>query len=81
VLSAADVLATIGLEPAPLASAELLSGFAAEVLAVLADAPRGADELVRVLARGSADVAAALVELELAGVVDEADGVYRCRSP
>ncbi|MDQ3981634.1 MAG: hypothetical protein M3271_03015, partial [Actinomycetota bacterium] len=35
------------------------------------------DELVRASERTSAEVAAALVELELAGVVAQADGLYR----
>jgi DNA processing protein len=50
------------------------------VLRVLAEEPRSADELARASRRASAEVAAMLVELELAGLVSEADGVYRCRS-
>jgi DNA processing protein len=50
------------------------------VLRVLAEEPRSADELARASGRASAEVAAVLVELELAGLVSEADGVYRCRS-
>jgi DNA processing protein len=79
-LSAADVLGAIGLER-PQEWKPSVSAAAVDVLAVLADAPCGADEIARMLERPSADVAAALVELELVGVVDEADGLYRCRSP
>jgi DNA processing protein len=79
-LSAGDVLAAIGLERPP-PPAPRISAAAADVRALLADMPCGADELARALDRPSAEVATALVELELAGVVDEADGVYRCRSP
>ena len=44
---------------------------------MLADAPRAADELVHLTGRTSSEVASALVELELAGLVHEADGTYR----
>jgi DNA-binding IclR family transcriptional regulator len=47
------------------------------VLALLADAPRGADELVRLCALGPAEVGRALVELELVGLASEGDGLYR----
>jgi predicted Rossmann fold nucleotide-binding protein DprA/Smf involved in DNA uptake len=47
------------------------------LLRLIGEAPRSADELVRASGRTSADVAAALVELELAGLVTMADGVYR----
>jgi DNA processing protein len=73
-----DVLEAIGLERAPLPSVAV-SGRAGELLETLADGPRGADELARVCSWTSAEVAAALTELELAGLVSEADGVYRCR--
>jgi DNA processing protein len=39
--------------------------------------PATADELVRVTGRGAGDVAAALAELELSGLVAEGEGVYR----
>jgi predicted Rossmann fold nucleotide-binding protein DprA/Smf involved in DNA uptake len=47
------------------------------VAELLADGPRATDELVRAAGRPAAEVAAALVELELAGLATQADGVYR----
>ncbi len=65
--SAADVLASFGLdEPAPPAQGGLL-----DLL------PATADELVRSTGLSAADVARALVELELAGAASAYDGVYR----
>ena len=75
-LGAADVLAGLGLEPAAAPRAEVTDG-AGRVLALLADAPRGQDELVRASGLAASAVAAALVELELAGLAVEAEGVYR----
>jgi DNA processing protein len=74
-----DVLEALRIEraappPTPVSPA------AEAVLRVLAEEPSGADEVVRASGRASAEVAAVLVELELAGLVSEADGVYRCRS-
>jgi DNA processing protein len=78
-LSADDVLAALGLER-PTAPPAAVGEVAAAILALLADAARDADELVRLSGRGSGEVAAALVELELAGLVAGSEGVYRCRS-
>ena len=75
-LSAADVLSALGLEPARRPPPDL-SAAAADVLVILADGPRVVDELVARSRRTSGEVAAALVELELAGVAAHADGVYR----
>jgi DNA processing protein len=75
-LGAADVLAALGLEPAPAPRAEVTDG-AGRLLALLVDAPRGQDELVRATGLAASAVAAALVELELAGLAVEAEGVYR----
>jgi predicted Rossmann fold nucleotide-binding protein DprA/Smf involved in DNA uptake len=47
------------------------------VLDVLASTAAGVDELVRGTGLGAAAVATALAELELAGAVTEAEGVYR----
>jgi predicted Rossmann fold nucleotide-binding protein DprA/Smf involved in DNA uptake len=47
------------------------------VLAALAREPAGADELVRQTGLDAPAVATALAELELTGVVAEADGLYR----
>jgi DNA processing protein len=79
--SVRDVLEAIGVAPAP-APAPLanVSDRAASLLSILADGARDADELTRLAGCPSADVAAALVELELAGLVAQADGVYRAFS-
>lgn len=74
-----DVLQALGLERAPPPPTPVSSAGEA-VLRVLAEEPRGADELARASGRAGAEVAAVLVELELAGLVSQADGVYRCRS-
>ena len=79
-LSADDILGALGLERAPPARAASLSPAAQAVTAVLRDGAQGTDELVRAVGLGSAEVAAALVELELAGLAASADGVYRCSS-
>ena len=47
------------------------------VRAIVADAATTADEIARALAESAHAVAAALVELELLGLVEEVDGVYR----
>ncbi|MGH3113530.1 MAG: DNA-processing protein DprA [Gaiellaceae bacterium] len=79
-LSADDILGAIGLERAPPGPTAALSPAAEAVSAILRDGARVADELVRAVGLGSAEVAAALVELELAGLATSADGVYRCPS-
>ena len=66
--SAADVLASFGIEPEP------VQGESSPLLELL---PASADELVRKTGLGAGEVARALVELELAGLVATADGVYR----
>jgi DNA processing protein len=75
-LSAADVLAALGFEsdvrPLP-----PLSPAGAQVLRILADGPRDADAVSRSSGRSTAEIAAVLVELELAGVVHEAEGLFR----
>jgi len=71
-----DVLGPLGLQRAPPASVPV-SPPAWAALTLLADGARTADEVVRRSGRPSAEVAAALVELELAGLVYAADGVYR----
>jgi DNA processing protein len=77
VTCAADVLTAIGVEPLPSPEAPELAGPAARVHALVADAPLGADEIVRRTGLDAGEVAAALVELELLGLVGQADGVYR----
>jgi DNA processing protein len=75
-LSARDVLLTLGLEPEA-SALPAVSGAAGAVLAVLADGARDADEVGRLADLAGSDVAAALVELELAGLVAGAEGVFR----
>ena len=50
---------------------------AAAVLASVREAARGADELARATGLSADELAVALTELELAGVVNEAEGIYR----
>jgi DNA processing protein len=67
--SAADVLASYGIVP-----------IGAAVDSALVDhLPATADELVRLTGMSAADVARALVELELAGAAVAHDGLYRLR--
>ena len=79
--AAGDVLEALGIEPTSVAGEKAdLSAAAARVLGLLREAPARADELA---ARGVLDPGAlsvALTELELAGLVAAADGVYRAAS-
>lgn len=75
-LAVADVLDVLGLAHAPRQRQEL-SSIASEVLTLLGDSARETDGLTRATGRTSAEVGAALVELELAGLVASADGLYR----
>jgi DNA processing protein len=77
-LSAEDVLGALGLEPVA-RSTPAVSETAADLLRLLDDSPQSADELVRASGWPTEDVAAVLVELELAGAVSSADGIYRRR--
>ena len=54
-----------------------VEGPAAALLALVRDAPAGADELARRAGLDAGEVARALVELELAGHVSATDGLYR----
>ncbi len=73
-----DVLDALGIEPpSAVTAAATVSDPARRVLELLADQPRGADELTRLTALGPAEIAGALVELELCGLAFEADGRYR----
>ena len=76
--SAADVLESFGITPAQPQRVEL-SPPAELVLSQLRDRPAAPDDLTRELAVPAAEVAAALAELELSGLVDEQAGVYRAR--
>jgi DNA processing protein len=73
---AQDVLESFGLAVAPAAEPELGST-AAAVLRQVREAAAGADELARATGLSAGDLAVALTELELAGVVAEEEGVYR----
>ena len=76
-LSADDVFESLGLEPlAPVVPDDLPSD-ARAVLERLSDGARTLDELARATEIGTAAMAAVLTELELAGLIAVADGVYR----
>jgi DNA processing protein len=75
-LTARDVLDALGLAPAP-KERRTLSNVATDVMRLLTDEAREADGLTRASGRTSAEVGAALVELELAGLVASSDGLYR----
>jgi DNA processing protein len=79
-LSAQDVFFALGLDARPRSVTPKVSEGAEAVLELLADGARDADELARLGKLPTAEVATALVELELAGLVTAAEGVYRCRS-
>jgi DNA processing protein len=71
-----DVLELFGLEAAR-AEPVALGAAAQTVLERLQEEPRGADAIGRATGLDAGDVAAALAELELAGLVAEDAGVYR----
>lgn len=76
---AQDVLESYGLVVASAAPAELGETAAAVFDHVRASAA-GADELCRAIGISAGELAVALTELELAGAVNEEDGVYRAAS-
>ncbi len=78
-LSVEDVLVTFGLERLEPRLALDLSADAVRALATISTAPAGADELARGSGLDAARLAAALSELELAGLVSVDEGVYRAR--
>jgi DNA processing protein len=78
--SVQDVLDALGVESTS-ARESAVSEAAATLLELLRDGASGMDELIRTSDLSSAEVAAALVELELAGLAAQADGVYRSFSP
>ena len=77
VTGAADVLRVLGVSPAPRRAAETLDARLEQVRTAVADAPVAVDELVRRTGLEPGPVAAALAELELLGLVVEAEGLYR----
>jgi DNA processing protein len=76
-LKAGDVFEALGLEQAPPRVPDTLSAGARVLLDPLSETARTLDELGRQTGLESAALAAALTELELAGLVASADGVYR----
>jgi DNA processing protein len=76
-LAVEDVLEALGLEPAPARVTVAVSPEAQAVLDGLAAGAASLDELSRATGVGSAEVAVALTELELAGLVSQGDGRYR----
>jgi DNA processing protein len=76
VTSTTDVLEALGVTPPAPAPVEQ-SGVAGRLLELLSSAPSTADELVRRSGLDAGTVAAALVELELAGAASADGGVYR----
>ena len=73
----ADVLRALGVDPAPPREPPPLEPRLESVRAIVADAATTADEVAQATGRSAPAVAAALAELELLGVVEEVDGVYR----
>jgi DNA processing protein len=76
-LAAADVFEAMGIEPEPPGPPASLSPEAVAVWGVLQDGVLTLDEISRTTGVGAAEVAVALTELELAGLVVQADGRYR----
>jgi DNA processing protein len=76
VTSVDDVLAAVGLDRPP-PSPPALSAALDAVHRAVADTPAPADDVARRAGLAAGEVAAALAELELLGLVREADGVYR----
>ena len=74
--AAGDVLEALGIESVTPARPEISSS-ATTLLEVLADGSASIDELVGRTGLEAGSVAAALAELELAGLVASADGLYR----
>jgi DNA processing protein len=72
-----DVLEALGIERLAAAEDPDVSEEARRVLGLVRDVPAGADELVARASLEAGSVSVALTELELAGLVTGADGVYR----
>jgi DNA processing protein len=80
VTCAADVLRALGIDPPPAREPPALEPRLELVRATVADAAATADEVAQATGQSARVVAAALAELELLGVVEEVDGVYRSRA-
>ena len=72
-----DVLEALGIERASSDQTPEVSPDAARVLAAVRDGPAGPDELAAQSGLGAGATSVALTELELAGLVAAAEGVYR----
>jgi DNA processing protein len=77
VTCAADVLRVLGVDPPAAREPPTLEPRLELVRATVADAATTADEVAQVTGQSARAVAGALAELELLGVVEEVDGVYR----
>jgi DNA processing protein len=75
--SADDVLEALGIERPAASKSVAVSAEATELLELVREAPAGADELMARATLDAGAVSVALTELELAGLVAAADGVYR----
>lgn len=80
VTCAADVLEAIGVEPPAARDPPALEPRLEPVRAAVADAATTANEIARQTGQSAGAVAAALAELELLGLIEEAEGVYRTRA-
>ena len=74
---AADVLRVLGVDPPPARASPVLEPRLELVRATVADAAATADEVALATGQRTPVVASALAELELLGIVEEVDGVYR----
>ena len=72
-----DVLNALGIDRAPPRSRPDVSEAAERVLALVRDGPAAPDELTARALLDAGSISVALTELELAGLVSSADGVYR----
>jgi DNA processing protein len=77
VTCAADVLRVLGVDPPPAREPPVLEPRLELVRSAVADAAATADEVAQATGESAGVVAATLAELELLGVVEEVDGVYR----
>jgi DNA processing protein len=81
-LAVGDVLEALGIKREPAKpAATSLSPEAERVWGALEVGAMTLDEIARTTGVGAAEVAVALTELELAGLVAGADGIYRARNP
>lgn len=78
--AASDVFEQLGVDVAR-SQAVTFGPEARQILAAMAEQPAGADEVGRKTGLDAAAVATALAELELAGAVAEADGLFRVVRP